>query len=479
MPDLASLGLPPRLHLGVEQRYGEAAGALLGDDPWALLAVPGASPGQADGLARTLGVAGGAARERALLGWLLARAARAGHTASPAGVLRRALSALDVADPARVLATAAEAGDVVEAAGVGPGEAPVSLVVPAELAELEDTLAEGLERLLVTAEVRGGPEGNDRPSPGSDGGLSVVLGCCAAARLPLLTAAAQAARDNGREPVVADVPAQPAGRLAAALGLPLADAGQLGSAGTVFVEEAQLLDLARCAALVEAMADGSQLVLAGDVESLPGAGNGDVLADVVASRVVPVHRAGCPGDAEVAAPGAAPDGDPDVASACATASDLAHAVRAGRLPPIRSADHALVAVAADGDEECLRRVIQLVTVSVPRAFGVEAAEVAVLSPLRRGPAGTEALDAALGGRGQVRTVHDAAGSSYDTVVLVLPAQSAGVLSRPLVHAGITTARRHLSVVNAVGAALPQVVETVVRRRRTTRLEALLRAANAS
>lgn len=447
MADLASLGLPARLVSAVEQHYGDAATARLADDPWSLLGVPGASPGQADALARALGVVAGPPRERALLGWLLARAARAGHTAQPAGVLLRALDALGVADPTGALRAAADAGDVV-------AEEP--LVASAELAELEDALAEGLDRLLVTAEPQAGSEGS--------GGLSVVLGCCAQARLPVLRERTDAARRDGYGVVVAAACGEPGRALAAALGLPLAGPEQLGGAGVVLVEDAQLLGLAHCSALVEGMADGARLVLAGDVESLPGSGAGDVLADIAASGMVPVCRVHC--------------SRTEIGEA-ATAHDLAHAVRAGQLPLVVSPERELVAVPAVGDQECVHRALQLVTSSVPRAFGIEATEVAVLTPMRRGVAGTGALDAALGGGGRSRTVHDAAGGSYDAVVLVLPAQAAGVLSRPLVHAAAATARRHLSVVHATGPALPQAVEKVIRRPRTTRLEALLRAAGTS
>lgn len=398
------------------------------------------------------GLPGGRPPSPALVEELLARAAAAGHCAMRRDVLLSALAALDVAAPGDVLAAAERAGTVLVDEPVdgpdGSSPGPPALVAPAALASAEDAVAEGVERLLLTAEAR----------PGDDeltgAGVVVLGGCCAQARRPVQEKLLVAARAAGRGPAV--VPARSLSE-----GGPGGDEGP----GLVVVEEAQLLDVTTAAALLDGLPDGATLVLAGDPEALPGPGPGDVLVDLVASGVVREVRARCPAGAASTAP-------PRVASA----HELAHAVRAGVLPPVDSPDRALVAVPARGDAECVHRAVQLVTVSVPRAFGLAPEQVAVLTPLRTGDAGADALAAALAAAGvspPVQAVPEALGRCFEAVVAVLPASAAGVLSRPLVQALASAATRHLSVVSAAGEALPAAVAGVTRRRRTTRLPALV------
>jgi exodeoxyribonuclease V alpha subunit len=57
--------------------------------------------------------------------------------------------------------------------------------------------------------------------------------------------------------------------------------------------------------------------------------------------------------------------------------------------------HEVVIVPARGSEEAARRVVQLVTDSIPRVFECEADQIQVVTPVHRGPAGTQALNRAL------------------------------------------------------------------------------------
>ena len=59
-------------------------------------------------------------------------------------------------------------------------------------------------------------------------------------------------------------------------------------ADLVVVDEATMLDAELAAALVEACADGTRLLLAGDPAQLPSIGPGRVLADLIESGAVPV-----------------------------------------------------------------------------------------------------------------------------------------------------------------------------------------------
>ncbi|MBW6519400.1 MAG: AAA family ATPase [Desulfoarculaceae bacterium] len=54
------------------------------------------------------------------------------------------------------------------------------------------------------------------------------------------------------------------------------------------VDECSMLDISLTAALLDAIPEGARLVLIGDADQLPSVGAGNVLADLIASRVVPV-----------------------------------------------------------------------------------------------------------------------------------------------------------------------------------------------
>jgi exodeoxyribonuclease V alpha subunit len=74
---------------------------------------------------------------------------------------------------------------------------------------------------------------------------------------------------------------------------------------------------------------------------------------------------------------------------------LAMAVRGGELAPVTDETREVVVVPARGSEDGARRVVQLVTDSIPRALGIDPGAVQVVTPVHRGPAGTIELNAAL------------------------------------------------------------------------------------
>jgi exodeoxyribonuclease V alpha subunit len=65
------------------------------------------------------------------------------------------------------------------------------------------------------------------------------------------------------------------------------------------------------------------------------------------------------------------------------------------------------------------------------------------------------------------TVHRAQGSEFPAVVVVLPAEAGGMLSRPLVYTALTRAQRHLSIVHAAGPRVAHAVRQVGARPRRT------------
>ncbi|WP_018499901.1 AAA family ATPase [Parafrankia discariae] len=293
-------------------------------------------------------------------------------------------------------------------------------------------------------------------------------------------------------------------------------------ADLVVVDETSMLDAELAAALLDACADGTHLLLVGDPAQLPSIGPGQVLADLLEAEVTPIT--------ELTRLYRQADG-----GAIAT---MAAAVRRGELPP-PGPGREVVVVAARSSGEAAHRVVQLVTDSIPRALGIPTEDVQVVTPVHGGPAGTGALNTALKnalnpGRGEVSgfdvgdrvvatanhldvgfangeigvvvalgergglrvafpggeldvpshgvvdlrhgwavTVHRAQGSEWAAVVGVFPPEAGRMLTRPLIYTAMTRARSHLSVVSVNGPALRAAVRDAGGRRRATLLPALL------
>ncbi|MFI0787907.1 helix-hairpin-helix domain-containing protein [Streptomyces lydicus] len=179
---LAAGGAPESLAEKAAETLGERAAETLREDPWQLLGVPGVRPEQADGFARALlGAAAGPGDERraqALVGWLLEQAAVAGHSALEAAALRTALAQRSVPDPDDALQTAIAEGAVLvfQDAIDEPGrarpaqeddedaETPVRILLGLDrFAMAEESVADGLARLLNTFEPHESPEPDEAP----------------------------------------------------------------------------------------------------------------------------------------------------------------------------------------------------------------------------------------------------------------------------------------------------------------------------
>ncbi|HEY0358085.1 MAG TPA: hypothetical protein VGD11_05855 [Mycobacteriales bacterium] len=218
------------------------------------------------------------------------------------------------------------------------------------------------------------------------------------------------------------------------------------------------VDIVAAASLLEQAAEASRIVLLGD-SGLPAPGGpGQLVTDLLAVAA----------DIGLRVEAGAPDGG----TAGAVITGLCAAVRAGTLPRVDDPTREVVVVRAADGAEAAHRAGQLVTDSLPRALGLSGDDVAVVTPLRRGPAGADALRTA--GLPAV-TARAAMGRTWPGVVAVLPPEACGVLSRPLVYAMFSRAERHLSVVHAAGPVLARAVRETGARPRRTRLSALLRA----
>ncbi|WP_327291916.1 helix-hairpin-helix domain-containing protein [Streptomyces sp. NBC_01198] len=547
---LADGGAPAYLAADAVRVLGERAAAELRADPWLLLGIGTVRTEHADAFAR--GVLGGACgpdderRARALVARALEDAAVRGHTALPPADLHAALRGHGLSDPEAAVAAAVADGQVLvfrEGGEDEDSEEEVSLLLGLDrYAMAEESLAEGLFRLLRSFESEAeGDDGPDwarasAPTPSAaelikasaGSGLVVHSGgeaaraepaaLVAAARAVGLRAYAAAYTENGRRRLAAVVGDEAAvtvdGLLSGAEGPGRAADGSLDLA-LLAVLDAPQLSVEEATTLVESVPDGARLVLSGDPHALWSAGAGRVFADLLAARVCPrvVSRT--------------PDFGP--------IGELVSCVGEGELTAVEAPGKEVVVVPVRDPREAVHRTVQLVADSVPRAFGVEGAQVQVVTTGHGGPVGTRALNAALkerlnpgpgrfGGfdpgdrivhvpvpgrtlpgtvtgaepdglrleceRGSVLvpreevaatvrhgwavTGHQAAGMRWPAAVVVVPGDAGPLLTRSWVYTAFGRGERHLSVVQGAEQQLAQAVAGPPATERTTRLGTVLR-----
>jgi exodeoxyribonuclease V alpha subunit len=401
-------GLDARVAGRVVDLLGPAAPRLLRDDPWRVLGVYGVAPGEADRVARSAlpGVTrDDPRRARALVGWVLARHARDGHTVSPRTAVADSLAQFGAGDPEAAIAAAIEAAIVIEAAG--------GLVGLTRYAEAEDAIAQGVARLIASAEPIKVPKRKTATldeaqqaavAAALQGGVTVLTGgpgtgksrtvatlvTLAEAANCSVALAAPTGRAAKRLEELCETPASTLHRLLGAQPRQSGEGVRFDGGfarneesplehDVVVVDEASMLDVELAEALLAACADGTHLVFVGDAAQLPSIGPGRVLGDLIDSGTVPVT--------ELATLYRQAEGG--------TIARLATAVRSGELPAVDDPTREVVIVPSRGSAEAAHRVVQLVTDSIPRALGIPVDHVQVVTPVHRGPAGTQELNRAL------------------------------------------------------------------------------------
>jgi len=154
------------------------------------------------------------------------------------------------------------------------------------------------------------------------------------------------------------------------------------SCDLLIVDEVSMLDTVLAHHLLRAVPDHGRLVLVGDVDQLPSVGAGRVLSDFIRSEAVEVVRL------------------TEIFRQAERSLIVvnAHRVNQGKMPIVEAVD-------SDGDfffierkepEEIVETIAQLVGKRIPAKFGLDPLEqIQVLTPMNRGPLGTENLNAVL------------------------------------------------------------------------------------
>lgn len=273
--------------------------------------------------------------------------------------------------------------------------------------------------------------------------------------------------------------------------------------GLLLADEASMMDVSLAKCLLDACADGMQVVLIGDVDQLPSVGPGSVLRDIIDSGVVPVTRLEFIYRQEEGS----------------GISALAHQINQGIAPSLAS-DADVTVVQVSNPDEAMPVVVKHAKEAYEK-YGLMG--FGVLAPMHRGSSGVKALNEAIraavnpgaGGRrgfwigdkvmvtkndythdifngdlGIVRdvsgdtldvlevdfgdkwvrfgddedcadpdllqmafasTVHKAQGGEFPVCIVVLTRQHYIMLARNLAYTAITRAKKHLVLVHQAGA----------------------------
>jgi exodeoxyribonuclease V alpha subunit len=149
----------------------------------------------------------------------------------------------------------------------------------------------------------------------------------------------------------------------------------------LLIDEASMLDAALAHQLLKAVPDGGRLIFVGDIDQLPSVGPGSVLGDLIRCDRFEVVRLN------------------EVFRQAEKSLIVvnAHRIRAGQMPIAEAVtDPDFFLIERRQPEEILETIGQLVGQRIPRRFGLDPhQDIQVLSPMHRGPLGTERLNAML------------------------------------------------------------------------------------
>jgi exodeoxyribonuclease V alpha subunit len=145
------------------------------------------------------------------------------------------------------------------------------------------------------------------------------------------------------------------------------------------LDEASMVDVMLMQGLMKAVPDNAALLIVGDIDQLPSVGPGQVLADVIASGVVPVVRL------------------TEVFRQAAQSRIItsAHKVNRGSIPDLSKpeGDSDFYFVQADDPETAVPRIVDLVKTRIPQRFGLNPIrDIQVLCPMNRGGIGARSLN---------------------------------------------------------------------------------------
>ncbi len=388
----------------LHETHGPGAAGVVRERPYLLTEEHGVGFVTADAIARANGVgADSRERRRAAVVHLLREAERRGDTYLAEGVLRgRAHELVGEVDEA-VLAELDGDGTVVRRDGT---------VALAAVFAMEERTARRLSALAAAEPALDPPAASgdaelsdqqrDAVAAAFGRALSVVTGGPGTGKTTLVRAIVERAAAAKAEVALCAPTGRAARRLEDATGHeavtihrlvewlpgegPLRGAGYPVECDLLVVDESSMLSLEVAAMLLDAVAEGTHVVLIGDADQLPPVGAGKPFADLIDSGAVPVARL-----THVFRQ-----------AARSLIVQAAHAINAGEGPRTQAGEgeqRDFFFIERTGDAAVADEVVALASERLPAHYGVDAIrEVQVLSPVYRGAVGVDALNERLRAR---------------------------------------------------------------------------------
>ena len=411
---LAAVDLGPAVARAAVKRFGDDAAELLTTNPYAYLSLPGVRWRHADRLGRAAGIADDDPRRLSAgaTGYLRGMCRRDGHTyATREELLRRLPDALGGGAERAEAAVRLAVEDMRIWEEAGPlGDLPTPLLQPIDLSDAELEVAQQITALCEGAS--GGPL-TSASAPDDDRltaeqraaitaalteGVSVLTGGPGTGKTFTIAELVRLALKAGAKVALCAPTGRAAKRLEELTGHAATTVHRLLEArpepgqGFVFgrdgdnplpqdlivADEWSMADAGLAAALLGALQPPTHLLVVGDPDQLPPVGQGAPLRDMLAAGTVPVtrltrvHRQ----------------------AAQSRIVTLAHDLNAGGRPLVTGRDGDVFAV-PEQTPAIADRVASIVAERAPEFFGCSPADVQVLATMYRGPAGVDALNAAL------------------------------------------------------------------------------------
>lgn len=148
----------------------------------------------------------------------------------------------------------------------------------------------------------------------------------------------------------------------------------------VIVDEMSMVDLQLMNALLKALKRGAGIVMAGDVDQLPSVGAGNVLSDMIDSGLIPTVR---------------------LTTVFRQAEESrivvnAHRINRGEMPDLSNQSSDFFFMSRSDHQSAADVILDLVQFRLPKAYGYDSfGDIQVLSPSKKGTAGTVSLNSLL------------------------------------------------------------------------------------
>ena len=415
MAFLARYELPPVLAMRLRQQYGDAALEKLRENPYLLSADDcGVAFSVADGIAMSMGFeADSGQRLQAAVTFELSHNENNGHVFLPrAKLIAATAQLLDCGpdQPELALDTLIDRGQVVQERVANVDACYLRRLWEAEASvkqRLEALLAAPADRILHAARtvdelersqgLAYAPQQRRAVELAARENVLILTGGPGTGKTTTVRGIVALFRKMGLETVLAAPTGRAAKRMSELTGMEAQtvhrllgmswneDARQVVFAKTekepleanaVIVDEMSMVDLPLFSALLRALRPGTRLVLVGDADQLPSVGAGNVFSDLIRSeRVETVFLREVFRQAEQSA-----------------IIRGAHAVNQGQPPDLKSNQGDFFFLCRRDPERAVSTLVELCKTRLPEKMGVPADQIQVLTPTRKGPAGTVNLN---------------------------------------------------------------------------------------